>query len=97
MAKQPMRLPPIKVLRVKQPNKQAANPCVQVMTSVLACWASAGYNTQGCAALENSLRACMDKPKEPKQASSTINYHLGRMYDRVIPHKKDIKPTKGNQ
>lgn len=27
-----------------------------------ACWASSGYNVAGCAALENSLRACMDAP-----------------------------------
>ncbi|CAI0651878.1 37S ribosomal protein MRP10 [Colletotrichum fructicola] len=96
MPQKPMRLPPVSVLRVKQPNKKPENPCIAVMTSVLACWASAGYHTQGCAALENSLRACMDKPKESKKPSSPINYHLGRMKDRVVPHSKDVKPTKRN-
>lgn len=27
-----------------------------------ACWASSGYSAQGCVALEQSLRACMDAP-----------------------------------
>lgn len=68
----------------------------QLTPPLTACWASAGYHTQGCAALENSLRACMDKPKESKKPSSPINYHLGRMKDRVVPHSKDVKPTKRN-
>ncbi|KAJ0163543.1 37S ribosomal protein MRP10, mitochondrial [Colletotrichum tanaceti] len=88
MPSKPKRLPPVKNLRVRQPNKPEANPCINVMTTVLACWASAGYNTTGCAALENALRNCMDQPKQPKKPSSTINYHLGRMYDKVIPHSK---------
>ncbi|KAK1983594.1 CHCH domain-containing protein [Colletotrichum cereale] len=88
MPSKPMRLPPVKVLRVRQPNKKEENPCVQIMTSVLACWASAGYNTTGCATLENALRNCMDQPQKPKQPSSTINYHLGRMYDKMVPHSK---------
>ncbi|KAK1585820.1 CHCH domain-containing protein [Colletotrichum navitas] len=88
MPSKPMRLPPVKVLRVRQPNKKVENPCMQVMGTVLACWASAGYNTAGCAALENALRNCMDQPQKPKPASSTINYHLGRMYDKVVPHSK---------
>lgn len=62
-----------------------------------ACWASAGYNTQGCAALENALRTCMDKPAPPKEVGSPINYHLNRMRDRVVSQRKDIKPTKSNQ
>jgi hypothetical protein len=28
----------------------------------IGCWASSGYNVQGCAALEQQLRACMDAP-----------------------------------
>ncbi|KAK1623342.1 CHCH domain-containing protein [Colletotrichum phormii] len=88
MPKKPMRLPPVKVLRVRNPNGKTEAPCMQVMTSVLACWASAGYNTSGCAALENALRGCMDKPKAPKAPSSTVNYHLGRMYDKMIPNSK---------
>lgn len=31
----PMRLPPVRVLRVKNPNKQAERPCMQLMSSVL--------------------------------------------------------------
>jgi len=30
------------------------------MTSLLSCWASAGASMQGCAALEQQLRTCMD-------------------------------------
>ena len=28
----------------------------------IACWASSGYNVEGCAALEQQLRVCMDAP-----------------------------------
>lgn len=35
MAKKPMRLPPLRVLRVHNPNKQEGNPCVAVMSTVL--------------------------------------------------------------
>ncbi|EFQ33058.1 CHCH domain-containing protein [Colletotrichum graminicola] len=88
MPSKPMRLPPVKVLRVREPNRQVENPCTQAMTAVLACWASAGYNSAGCAALENALRHCMDQPQKHQKASSTINYHLGRMYHKVVPHSK---------
>lgn len=30
--------------------------------NLTACWASSGYSAQGCVALEQSLRACMDAP-----------------------------------
>lgn len=56
------RLPPLPKLRVRKPDQAGANPCVGVMSSVLSCWASSGYTTQGCAALEQQLRACMDAP-----------------------------------
>ncbi|KAL2752411.1 hypothetical protein ACRALDRAFT_1077703 [Sodiomyces alcalophilus JCM 7366] len=82
----PIRLPPLKSLRVRNPRKKVENPCINVMSSVLACWASAGYNTAGCAALENALRTCMDAPLPAKPPAATINYHLNRMYDRVIPN-----------
>ncbi|KAK1990771.1 CHCH domain-containing protein [Colletotrichum falcatum] len=88
MPSKPMRLPPVKVLRVRQPNKKVQDPCVQIMTSVLACWASAGFSSTGCAALENAMRNCMDRPRKEKPAPSTINYHLGRMYDQVVPNSK---------
>lgn len=35
MAPKPMRLPPMRVLRVRNPNKDEANPCLPVMSSVL--------------------------------------------------------------
>lgn len=34
-APKPMRLPPVKVLRVKNPNKKPEQPCMQLMSSVL--------------------------------------------------------------
>ncbi|ROT38277.1 hypothetical protein SODALDRAFT_379473 [Sodiomyces alkalinus F11] len=85
-AAKPIRLPPVKSLRVRNARKKVENPCINVMNSVLACWASAGYNTAGCAALENALRTCMDAPLPAKAPTSSINYHLNRMYDRVIPN-----------
>lgn len=35
MAKTPMRLPPVRVLRVRNPNKKETNPCFTAMSSVL--------------------------------------------------------------
>lgn len=35
MPNKPMRLPPLKVLRVRNPNKPEINPCVTVMSTVL--------------------------------------------------------------
>lgn len=35
MAKKPMRLPPLRVLRVRNPNKSEGNPCITAMSSVL--------------------------------------------------------------
>lgn len=88
MPPKPMRLPPVPFLKVKDTSVTNKNPCVPVMTSVLACWASAGFSTTGCAALENALRQCMDSPPPARATKSTINYHLTRMYDRVIPNAK---------
>lgn len=48
-----------------------------------ACWASAGYNTAGCAAVESALRGCMDAPKMPPKPKSAINYHLARFQKRL--------------
>ncbi|KAH8157746.1 hypothetical protein CIB48_g10497 [Xylaria polymorpha] len=61
-AQKPIRLPPLKTLRVRTPNGKPERPCVAIMSSVLSCWASAGYSTSGCAQLEQALRACMDGP-----------------------------------
>lgn len=33
-----------------------------ILIPTTGCWASSGYTTQGCAALEQQLRACMDAP-----------------------------------
>ncbi|ETS78981.1 hypothetical protein PFICI_08834 [Pestalotiopsis fici W106-1] len=105
----PMRLPPLKVLRVKNPNRQGEKPCMAMMSSVLvpfaphfvrwkrsltsgaleiACWASAGYNTAGCAQMEQALRACMDGPQPSGGRRSEINYHLSRFQSRVAGVKK---------
>ncbi|KAK5130017.1 hypothetical protein LTR08_002533 [Meristemomyces frigidus] len=54
------KLPPLPKLRIRKPDRADANPCIGVMSSVLGCWASQGYTAQGCAVLEQSLRACMD-------------------------------------
>jgi hypothetical protein len=35
MSNKPMRLPPLRVLRVRNPNRTEPNPCVTVMSSVL--------------------------------------------------------------
>ncbi len=43
----------------------------------LACWASAGFNTSGCAAVEQTLRACMDKPKPPPRETQHHQLSLG--------------------
>lgn len=40
-----------------------------ILTTIPGCWASSGYTTQGCAALEQQLRACMDAPVRPCQES----------------------------
>ncbi|KAI4592320.1 40S ribosomal protein mrp10 [Pestalotiopsis sp. IQ-011] len=84
----PMRLPPLKVLRVKNPNRQSEQPCMAIMSSVLACWASSGYNTAGCSAMEQALRACMDGPQPSSGRRSEINYHLSRFHSRVAGVKK---------
>ncbi|CAI7584628.1 unnamed protein product [Penicillium palitans] len=86
----PMRLNTINHLRVRRPNQNEQNPCVVVMSSMLNCWASAGYGAEGCAALEAQLRKCMDAPKSREQKKNTVNYHLMRMYPKVVgPRKKD--------
>ncbi|KAH8819933.1 hypothetical protein F5884DRAFT_762204 [Xylogone sp. PMI_703] len=84
----PMRLPPLPKLRVRRPNQSEANPCLAIMSSVLTCWASAGYNVAGCAALESQLRACMDAPRPQQQNKNTINYHLSRMYPKIVGPRK---------
>ncbi|ROW02553.1 hypothetical protein VPNG_07843 [Cytospora leucostoma] len=88
MPSKPMRLPPLRVLRVKNPNKQEGNPCIPIMSTVLSCWASAGYATAGCAAVENALRECMDGPKAPPKKRNNINYHLSRFQKYIEGNTK---------
>lgn len=108
----PIRLPPLRTLRVHDPKRSVENPCIAIMSSVLgtfslpcplslislvkigqltceiACWASAGYNATGCAAVENQLRKCMDGPAPPPAPTNTINYHLARMQKYMTGPRK---------
>ncbi|KAI0393563.1 mitochondrial ribosomal protein 10 [Xylariaceae sp. FL0594] len=88
-AQKPMRLPPLRRLRVHNPNGTKERPCVGIMSTVLTCWASTGYSPTGCAQVEAALRACMDGPKPPQPKGSQINKHLSQFKDRVtLPAKK---------
>ncbi|RMY19061.1 hypothetical protein D0867_04915 [Hortaea werneckii] len=96
------KLPPLPKLRVRKPDRADANPCIGVMSSAIdrledqhtnacatGCWASQGYSAQGCAMLEQQLRACMDARKPQETKKSNINYHLSRFYPQIIgPHKR---------
>ncbi|KAK9568558.1 40S ribosomal protein mrp10 [Aspergillus fumigatus] len=84
----PVRLQTIPHLRVRRPNQHEQNPCVTIMSSMLSCWASSGGSVEGCAALEQQLRQCMDGPKPKGNKKNTINYHLMRMYPKVVGPKK---------
>lgn len=55
-----MRLPPLRNLRVTNPNQASKNPCIGVMATLLSCWASQGYAVEGCGKIEEQLRSCMD-------------------------------------
>ncbi|KAI5788870.1 hypothetical protein DFH27DRAFT_614464 [Peziza echinospora] len=85
------RLPPLPKFRIRSPNKETSNPCLSVMTAVLGCWASKGHASgiEGCGRLEEALRICMDTRKPTPERKSTINYHLSRLYSKLIgPHKR---------
>ncbi len=72
-----------------KPNKKADNR--GVFTSPpknTACWASAGHNIAGCAAVEEQLRACMDAPVPKQTKKNTINYHLMRLYPKIVGPRK---------
>ncbi|KAA8648532.1 hypothetical protein EYZ11_008817 [Aspergillus tanneri] len=84
----PVRLQTIPHLRIRHPNKHEQNTCVAVMSSMLSCWASSGYGSEGCLALEQQLRQCMDAPKKKGNEKNTVNYHLMRMYPKVVGPKK---------
>ncbi|KAG7284960.1 hypothetical protein NEMBOFW57_009576 [Staphylotrichum longicolle] len=81
-SKNPIRLPPLRVLRVRNPNRSEPNPCLTIMSSVL------GYHGRGCTTVEQALRACMDAPAAPKKGTNTINYHLARFSKRLIAQGK---------
>ncbi|OJJ47758.1 hypothetical protein ASPZODRAFT_29592, partial [Penicilliopsis zonata CBS 506.65] len=83
-----VRLQTIPHLRVRRPNQHEQNPCVNAMSTVLNCWASSNYSVEGCAAFEEQLRQCMDSPKTKGKHKNTINYHLMRMYPKVVGPKK---------
>jgi hypothetical protein len=51
--------------------------------AIIACWASAGFNTSGCAGVEAALRACMDKPPAPPVQQNNINFHLNRFKNHL--------------
>ncbi|KAI8947369.1 37S ribosomal protein Mrp10 [Xylaria longipes] len=87
-AQKPIRLPPLKTLRVRAPNGKPERACVAIMSSVLSCWASAGYTTAGCAQVEHALRACMDGPPPPPPRKSEVNYHLSRFKDKLTYSEK---------
>lgn len=53
-----------------------------------ACWASAGYATAGCAAVEQALRDCMDGPKAPPKKKNNINFHLSRFQKYIEGNTK---------
>ncbi|KAL2868864.1 mitochondrial 37S ribosomal protein mS37 [Aspergillus lucknowensis] len=84
----PLRLNTIPHLRVRRPNQNEQNACATIMSSMLSCWASSGYGTEGCFAIEQQLRECMDGPKPNANQKNTINYHLSRMYPKVVGPKK---------
>ncbi|KAI9371520.1 37S ribosomal protein Mrp10, mitochondrial [Aspergillus egyptiacus] len=84
----PVRLNTINHLRVRHANKKEHKPCIAAMNVVLSCWASAGYTSEGCAAVEQQLRECMDGPKPKGGKKDSINYHLSRMYPKVVGPKK---------
>ncbi|KAI1754887.1 37S ribosomal protein Mrp10 [Xylaria castorea] len=88
-AQKPIRLPPLKNLRVRTPNGKPQRPCMAIMSSVLSCWASTGYSTVGCAQVEQALRACMDGQPPAPPRRSEVNYHLSRFKDKLTyPEKK---------
>ncbi|CAN8104371.1 unnamed protein product [Discula destructiva] len=91
MPSKPMRLPPLKVLRVKNPNRKSENPCITVMSSVLACWASTGYASATCSGVEQALRTCMDGPQEVPARKNNINYHLSRFQKYLEGHSNKKK------
>ncbi|KAL4869121.1 hypothetical protein BDV12DRAFT_196552 [Aspergillus spectabilis] len=84
----PIRLNTIPHLRVRRPNQNEQNACATVMSSMLSCWASSGQASDMCAILETQLKECMDTQQNKNPKQSTVNYHLMRMYPKVVGPKK---------
>lgn len=56
---------------------------------ITGCWASQGHAAQGCAALEQQLRSCMDARKPAQKQKSNINAQLSRFYPQIRgPYKR---------
>ncbi|KAL3463412.1 37S ribosomal protein Mrp10, mitochondrial [Aspergillus heterothallicus] len=84
----PVRLNSINHLRVRRPNTQENNPCAVVLSSMLSCWASSGHGAESCQGLEKELKACMDVKRPKTTERNTVNFHLARMYPKVVGPKK---------
>ncbi|KAL5339064.1 37S ribosomal protein Mrp10, mitochondrial [Aspergillus crustosus] len=84
----PIRLNSITYLRVKRPNQNQSNACATVMSSMLNCWAATGQGSEMCAILETQLKECMDTQQNKNKGENTVNYHLMRMYPKVVGPKK---------
>ncbi|KAI9666848.1 MAG: hypothetical protein M1829_005651 [Trizodia sp. TS-e1964] len=78
------RLPLVPKLKIRRPNKAETNSCVGAMSAVLNCWASSGHSVQGCIQVEEQLRMCMDTPRPKDGKKNTINYHLSRLYPKIM-------------
>ncbi|KAL4798057.1 hypothetical protein BDV19DRAFT_386715 [Aspergillus venezuelensis] len=83
----PVRLNSIPRLRVRAKGSSELTPCAAVMSAMLSCWASPA-TSEGCKVLEQQLRECMDTHKDKGAAKNAINYHLMRMYPKVVGPKK---------
>ncbi|TQS37223.1 hypothetical protein Golomagni_02312 [Golovinomyces magnicellulatus] len=93
-AQKPIRLPPLNRLNVKRGGAGDKNPCLSIMSSVLTCWASNGFNVAGCQNLETQLRSCMDssdsEEKHPQLSLSPNASKCGRS-QKEINHGKSLK------
>jgi hypothetical protein len=61
--------------------------------SVTGCWASSGYTAQGCAALEQQLRACMDAPVRTPTHPSAARHSDHFVYLRKLLKAKRAPST----
>ncbi|KAL4806855.1 hypothetical protein BDV18DRAFT_138329 [Aspergillus unguis] len=82
----PVRLNSINHLRVRAPSTSQLSPCTAIMSAMLTCWASPASG--GCEALETQLKECMDTQKSTGSKKNAINYHLMRMFPKVVGPKK---------